>query len=290
MLPGTTQLPNLIPTQYFGTSLAAAPLLSIIAAVLMFAMGYAYMIYAEKKVRKSGEGWTAPPGFEESKLTIQDKSQIPKPVFAFLPIVVVVLAILGFTIGFSAAGRSIDSAMLTTCVMISASILCIALNWKYFKGKKIKGIIGGGSNNAITALAGLAAVVSFGTVVSNAAAFKSVVEWVLQAPMSVYFKAVFSTGVISGVTGAATGGVQILLDNMAGYFIESGASLETLHRLISIASGTLDTLPHVAAIFLVFAVVRLSHKEAYKHVFFISVIHPTILAVVLAAAATIFQF
>lgn len=54
-LPGSPQLTNIIPSQYLGTPLTAAPVFGYIAAVAMFLMDYAYCQYCAVRARKNGE-------------------------------------------------------------------------------------------------------------------------------------------------------------------------------------------------------------------------------------------
>ena len=42
-IPGTPQIQNIIPTEYYGTTAMAAPLLSIVAVIVMFVPAYAYL-------------------------------------------------------------------------------------------------------------------------------------------------------------------------------------------------------------------------------------------------------
>jgi len=48
--------------------------------------------------------------------------------------------------------------------------------------------------------------------------------------------------------------------------------LEVLHRVASMASGGMDTLPHNGAVITLLAVTGLTHREAYKDVFVITLI------------------
>ena len=51
-LPGTPQMNNIIPGQYFGTTMTAAPLLGIICSVAMFVPSYLYIMHAIKKAKE----------------------------------------------------------------------------------------------------------------------------------------------------------------------------------------------------------------------------------------------
>ena len=51
-----------------------------------------------------------------------------------------------------------------------------------------------------------------------------------------------------------------------------GMSPEILHRVASMASGGMDTLPHNGAVITLLAVCGLTHKESYKDIFAITCI------------------
>ncbi|MEV4900479.1 GntP family permease [Citricoccus sp. NPDC055426] len=61
-LPGTPQVQNLIPGQFFGTGAYAAPVLGIIAALMIFGGGWAWLEYRRKSMRAKGEHFDSPVG------------------------------------------------------------------------------------------------------------------------------------------------------------------------------------------------------------------------------------
>jgi H+/gluconate symporter-like permease len=283
-LPGTPALTNVIPSQFLNTPMTAAPVFSIILGIVFFILCYGYCLLAEKICRKKGEQWSYPDGYDAAALEV-DRSKLPNAGVAFTPVVVLIVFIVGSSLlklPFAA-----DAALLTTLAMLIASILCILLNLKKLSVKGVKDIAGKGSIGGISAIIGLAAVVGFGGVVSSSPAFKSIVSWVLDLNMSAYFKGVVSTAVISGITGSSSGGVRIMLQNIGDYLIQSGANLEVMHRLVSVAAGSLDTLPHSPGIFLTLAMLGLTHKEAYKHLFWTTLAIPLVLVIIATAIATV---
>jgi len=56
-LPGTPAIQNAIPAPFFGTDAFAAPGLGIIAGLIMFGGGTAWLSYRSKRLRASGEGY-----------------------------------------------------------------------------------------------------------------------------------------------------------------------------------------------------------------------------------------
>lgn len=57
-LPGSPQIHNAIPTQFFGTTTFAAPLLGIIGAVVTFALGILWLRWRERSLLRKGEGYS----------------------------------------------------------------------------------------------------------------------------------------------------------------------------------------------------------------------------------------
>ena len=119
------------------------------------------------------------------------------------------------------------------------------------------------------------------------AAFADVSSWVMGLEMNPYWKGVVATAVISGVTGSSTAGLNLLFQNFGEYFISSGCDLAILHRLCAVSSGTLDSLPHNSALFLTFAYMGLSHKQGYKHYWWMTVVLPTVLVIVATAVVSL---
>ena len=81
---------------------------------------------------------------------------------------------------------------------------------------------------------------------------------------------------LAGITGSASGGMSIALAAMSETFIANaqaaGIPMEVLHRVASMASGGMDTLPHNGAVITLLTVTGLTHRQAYKDIFVITVI------------------
>ena len=93
-LPGTPALTNVITAEFLGTPMTAAPIFSLIMAVIFFGLDYIYCIIAEKKARANNEEWSYPEGYDASVLEV-DKSGLPSAGVAFTPIIVLLLIIVG---------------------------------------------------------------------------------------------------------------------------------------------------------------------------------------------------
>jgi H+/gluconate symporter-like permease len=272
-LPGSPQLTNVIPSKYLGTTLTAAPVLGIVASLMIFGMCYGYCKYVEKKSRAAGEHFSFPANVDPSKYEV-DRTTLPSAITSFIPLITIVGMIILF--------RKIitDSTFLVVMAMGTATVLAIVLN--YARLGNFKAIFNQGMGSAVGAIAGPCAIVAFGVLVKNAPAFQNIVSYVLSLQMNTYVLGIVGTAVISGVTGSSSGGLTITLETLAEKFVASGVNLGILHRLISIAAGTLDSLPHSTSFFLVFDYLGVTHKESYFHAFIISVIVPIITVTVCA--------
>ena len=93
------------------------------------------------------------------------------------------------------------------------------------------------------------------------------------------------------MTASASGGLGISLDALASTYLqmanEMGISPEILHRIASLSSGGLDTLPHNGAVITTLAICGLTHKEAYKDIFVTSVIIPIFTTMVVVILTSI---
>lgn len=103
---------------------------------------------------------------------------------------------------------------------------------------------------------------------------------------------VLSVNIICGITASASGGLTITLDALSSTFIEMSQLLnispEVMHRIASLASGGLDTLPHNGAVITTLAICGLTHKNSYKDIFVTSVIIPILVTTLIVIATSIY--
>src|ERR1700692_4464667 len=80
-----------------------------------------------------------------------------------------------------------------------------------------------------------------------------------------------TVNVLAGITGSASGGMSIALETFGKNYFEwaqrVNVSPELLHRVASMASGGMDTLPHNGAVITLLAVTGLTHRQSYKDIF-----------------------
>jgi H+/gluconate symporter-like permease len=136
-----------------------------------------------------------------------------------------------------------------------------------------------GSRSAVggALLAGMntASEYGFGAVIAALPGFLVVAGALSAIPNPLVNEAITVTA-LAGITGSASGGMGIALAAMSDTFIanahSAGIPLEVFHRVAAMASGGMDTLPHNGAVITLLAVTGLTHRQAYKDIFAITVL------------------
>ena len=72
--------------------------------------------------------------------------------------------------------------------------------------------------------------------------------------------------------------MNIALQNFGDMFIATGIPGAQLHRLVTMSSIGLDTLPHSAGIITSLSTTKLTHKQAYINMFILTVVLTIIMA------------
>lgn len=266
MLPGSPSIQNIIPTKYLGTTVTAAPLLGIIATVIVIIFNTMYLKYSIKKSETNGETYSNTKNGErkQNEMKGQDRKEIPPFILSVLPPIFLLVALNGFKVD-----------ILYT--LMASVLLCIILFWRYLD-KKLQ-TINVGATNTVLPIVNTSADVGYGTVIAATAGFGVITELISSMPGSPLLSLYFSVAALAGITGAASGGLAIAMETLADTYLQLNVDPEILHRIATIASGGLDSLPHNGAVITVLAVIGLTHRDAYKHIFVVSVIAPVIAAI-----------
>ena len=125
----------------------------------------------------------------------------------------------------------------------------------------------------------------FGAVIAALPGFLIVKEALRVIPNPLINEAITVTS-LAGITGSASGGLSIALAAMADPFTAAGDAAgiprEVLHRVASMASGGMDSLPHNGAVITLLAVTGLTHRQAYKDIFALTLIKTLTVFIVIA--------
>ncbi len=274
MMPGSPSIQNIIPTKYLGTTVTAAPLIGITAMLVVIVFNTWYLKHALTKSEQRGETYS---NMKNGETAIDQDEVYERPLPPFMlsivpPIVLLVLL----------NGLKVD-ILYTLMITVALSLL---LFWKYMTNKLEA--INVGAMNTVLPIVNTSADVGYGTVIAATAGFGVVTEVISTIPGSPVFSLYLSVAALAGITGAASGGLAIAMETLAETYLQLGIDPEVLHRVATIASGGLDSLPHNGAVITVLAVIGLTHKDAYKHIFTVSVVAPIIAAIPALAVAILF--
>ncbi len=301
-LPGTPQIQNIIPTTFFGTNTWAAPVLGVIGGVFILIVGLLYLDWRRRVAARAGEGYgdnlvNEPAPFSGGALA--------HPVIAIAPLVLVGVAnklLSSWIPRYYGDSHSFDPAVIGSAAPVVQEVSKVAAIWAVqgalllgiatvlvFAWKPVMASFAEGTKSAIggalLAAMNTASEYGFGAVIAALPGFLVVANALGAIPNPLVNEAVTVTA-LAGITGSASGGMSIALAAMSETFIANanaaGIPMEVLHRVAAMASGGMDTLPHNGAVITLLAVTGLTHRQAYKDIFAITLIKTTAVFVVIA--------
>jgi H+/gluconate symporter-like permease len=323
-LPGTPAIQNAIPMPFFGTTPFAAPILGIIAAAIMFSLGMLWLNrqyraalgrkegygdhederpQADRMLRERAEG----EGFD-----IVELNEKPQPVdlpgfwTALFPIVLVIAMNYLFSMVVIPAldttylslpqyGETDAGAVRGIWAIISALLISILAIWVLNRRRFTSFIetIDTGANASVLPIFNTASLVGFGAVIASLSAFEIIRSGVLNiGGANPLVSLALSVNILAGITGSASGGMSIALQTLGSSYVqmaaEAGISPDLMHRVTTVATGGLDSLPHNGAIITLLSICKLTHRESYKDIFVVAVLAPLLALVVLIVLGTFF--
>jgi H+/gluconate symporter-like permease len=296
-LPGTPQIQNIIPTTFFKTTTYAAPWLGIIGSIFILVLGLVYLDWRRRRAAADNEGYgtnlvNEPEPFEDEKLV--------NPWIALLPLVVVGVFNKVFTVAIPQFyGTSVTVPLTGHPVTIQVGsvaaiwavegallvgILCVlAFAFRPVMAKFADGTKAAVAGSLLAAM-NTASEYGFGGVIAALPGFTVVADALKAIPNPLVNEAI-TVSALAGITGSASGGMSIALAAMSETFIEAANAahipLEVLHRVASMASGGMDTLPHNGAVITLLAVTGLTHRTSYKDIFAVTIIKTAAVFVVI---------
>lgn len=272
--PGSPEVQNLIPMEFFGTKPTAGGWVALVVAVFIIVVGgYALKFMVDRAIKR-GEQFDAPQVVMENLSKLESvERKLPPVFFAILPLALVVI-VLNISAQFIS---SVGAALLGLFVGCSVALLTMNKYTDQYNSMFTKG-----AENAIVATINICAVVGFGAVAQQTKSFQMIVDGLVSIPGMEYIGLATAVTVIAGITGSASGGLGIALPILAPIYNLQGLDPNAMHRISTLASGGLDSLPHNGYIVTTIrAVSNETHERAYKPVFVISV-GVSIIALILA--------
>ena len=299
-LPGTPQIQNIIPTTFFGTTTWAAPILGTLGALFVFSCGMLYLEFRRRQALRRGEDYGT--GHINEPEPVADEA-LPNPWIALSPLVVVGVGNILFTwlipqiygtshsfqIGGMAKPVATDVSSVTAIWAVQVALLLGILTVFAFAWKPVSARFAEGSKAAVAgsllASMNTASEYGFGAVIAALPGFVVIADLLRAIPNPLVNQAI-TVNVLAGITGSASGGMSIALAAMADEFkaaaTAAGIDFQVLHRVASMASGGMDTLPHNGAVITLLAVTGLTHRQSYGDIFALTCIKTTAVFFIIA--------
>ncbi|MEK7738715.1 MAG: GntP family permease [Pseudomonadota bacterium] len=310
-LPGTPQIQNVIPTTFFGTNIYAAPFLGIIGAIFVLGVGLTYLEWRRRVAARNGDGFASGITLTEAELQQfetqsqqQDNGSGLRQFMAFVPLILVAVmnkylstAIKtwypnGFDFNaLGLANYTVDVAKTSAIWAVGLALIVGIVTAIMFDYRRVSTSFKEGVNASISgsllAEMNTASEYGFGAIIAALPGFAVISHALGHTFTNPLVNGAVTTTVLAGITGSASGGMSIALSAMADQYNTAIAAMgipaEVMHRIVAMASGGMDTLPHNGAVITLLAVTGLTHKQSYKDIFAITIIKTVAVFVAIAA-------
>lgn len=310
-LPGTPQVQNVIPGQFFGTGSYAGPVLGTVGGAMIFGLGLLWLEFRRRSLIAKGEhfdsdasrqviGGPADDGGSRTAVALAP----PNRVVPFLPLLTVAVVNFACTLvlfpamdwsyleeeQFGAITVDDRAALWAVLLAILAAIaLIVLLNIRHFA--ELRAGFYDGAKHSMLPIFSTASEVGYGAVVASVAAFAVIRDSVFTMGANALVTSVVTTSITAGLTGSSSGGMTIALnalgEDLRAMADQEGMSLEIMHRLTAMAAGGIDTLPHSGAVVTLLIVCGLTHRQSYKDIGMVTLVIPVLVVAVLVTGVSV---
>ena len=292
-LPGSPSIQNAISAQSLGTTLAAAPVLGLVAGAIMLVLGLGYLEWQQRRAERSGDGFRPAPTDVLAEAD-EGRNGAPHWALASMPLIVVVATILVPLWMASRLPPDVGGGALVTVLrfardqqilwpgvaMALATLLAVVSMRRFLPSVKAPWPrrrqlgVAAPQHRSGDRLRG---------VVQATTAFNWFTGLMIGSGLPPLVSAAISVNIVAGIVGSASGGLGIWMPTLAQYYLDAGVPPEILHRVVTVAAGGFDTMPHCGVVITFFTIMGLTHREAYKDLFMICVAIPVIATAVIVA-------
>lgn len=273
MLPGTPQLTNIVPTTYFGTTTTAAPVLGLICSAFVIALSVMWVFFQVGRCERAGEGFYPTGAGIVEALKGKELEVDELPLWQCVVPSIFLLIVLNGT----SAGTTMS--LVYTCIFTYIWFMLFpATRTKLNMTEAARGAV----TNCNQSIAALASAAGFGGVVAATPGFQLILNSLDAIPGGPLVEIIVSINLVAGFCGSSSSGLSTALPILSERFLSYGIPPQALHRLCSIASVGLDSLPHSSAVANNYYIQRISYKDGYINNFMFSVVFTLMTAVLCA--------
>ena len=277
--PGSPSIQNVIAMRNLGTPSTAALAPSLIVSIVEFILIFVWLEFRTRKFTKNGFTFydtRLKHQLSEDELSLREKDDLPHWLIALIPIALILILFNAFRIP------------VETSVFAGVALATI-LMFKRVKGgfrSWIK-VFNKGAADSNVSILNTAIVVGFGGVVKETIGFENLVSLLKGLNMSPLLFVMITVAICAGACGSASGGMGVAFNALTDTYISIGAKLPYVHRIATIAAGTLDTLPHQGAQITLLGICKMTHKEAYYDIAITQIAIPFITCFLFIALAAL---
>ncbi|MFM7055312.1 MAG: GntP family permease [Planctomycetota bacterium] len=300
-LPGTVQLPNLIPMPYFRTTPWAAAGVGLAASFAILTLGLLWLRHRALQANRRSEGYRHE---ATSSAESPETGPLPSTFTAFAPIIVVLAANLLLSLqilpqmnaDYLAQPRfgrtSLDRVIGTWSALLSL-LIANGLAGLLFAGsfRRLNQWFSEGAQASLLPVFNTAVEFGYGTTIAALSGFVTIRNILGSlSPSSPLVSEAIAVNVLAGVAGSASGGLSIAMESLGDTWLQQGLRLgtdpELLHRVAALSCGGLDSLPHNGAVITLLLICRCTHRQSYADIAAVTLAIPlTVTAVVVAYAS-----
>lgn len=286
-LPGTVQIHNIIPIPYFQTDAFAGATFGIIAGFVIVVLGMTWLNFQVIKAKANHEGY----GFSGDQSDTADK-KLPPLFLSLLPILLLILLNFAFSqflipnwdtsylqeIKFGSTTLDNVKGIWAIIMSMGLAIVILILTLRSYI-PNLNGTLSEGINSSFLPIFNTASEVGYGTSIAALAGFENIKNWVLGLFTNMPLMSVaIAVNILAGITGSASGGLAIAMETLGANFLisiqEQGIDPGLMHRVSSMASSGLDSLPHNGAVITLLMICGLNHKQSYFDIFMVTLLIP----------------
>ena len=261
MLPGTPAAANVVAANYTGVTVTSAPILGIIATVILIVLSLFYFKRIVAKARANGEVYDC----KLPETQIAEDEKLPSTGIAVIPLIVLILVII--------IGAQFKVPNIVYIGMLIAIILCIILFHKHIMAHGgHKETLGNGAKDSLGPTLFTAAGVGIGSVIAASSGFAVLYQAIFNMPGGALVSGAVLSFILGGCLGSGTGALGIIGANFVADYLATGVSAAALYKVIAIAATTGGALPNAGSMFGMLNAMGLNHKEAYKHFFWVDIV------------------
>lgn len=265
--PFSPQICNIVSMQSLGTPSYAGLVPGLAASVLMAVLIVWYMNGQAKKAKLRGEHFTPPEGGVR-----RYEGKAPGAAASFIPLAAVILLFNVTEIG------------IVACLLIGI-VLSLVLFYRSIPWKELLPAVNQAATTSVTVIINTATIVGFGAVAKITPFYVWAVDLLEQSTANPYVVAAVGSNLFACILGSSSGGLTLMYTSLKDVFLAyaaQGFNLEFIHRLCSLGSGGLDSMPWNGSIVSVFGICHTTHKASYKYNFVTCAVIPVLCTFLIA--------